>query len=306
MRRIPAVAVLIAASLAAGIWVARREPPRAAVAATPADPARGRGPSAPAMATGTTAAEAREAGETGRVETAPRPAELVRRFHDAEDPAERAAALAAFRAADPDNALGPYLAASEAARRGDPIAAAAALVDARLAGPMRKDDWGAVLEADEALRAEGKPDAEAFAEAGGAWLDTRTTGELVELGRGLGELQRIFVGLGEWDEADFLLEGALDLGADLRASGTLLDNLAGAAVERALLEPLDPDTVIGWDGERASERLEALETETAELRALGETNARVRELDAAGWAEYRRRLAEEGERAALRWARDRR
>ena len=121
MRRIPAVAVLIAAALAAGIWVARREPPRATVAATPADPARGRGPSAPAMATGTTAAVAREAGEAGRVETAPRPAELVRRFHDAEDPAERAAALAAFRAADPDNALGPYLAASEAARRGESV-----------------------------------------------------------------------------------------------------------------------------------------------------------------------------------------
>ncbi len=307
MRRTLPLAVLLAAALAAGVWAIRRDGVRPAPSGAPApvSPASRATAGAGKGVEPTIDTRARTDTEPTRSES--RQADLLRRYHDAKDPAARAAALAAFRAAEPDNALGPYLAASEAARAGNPIAAAAAMVDARLGGSMRKDDWGAVLEADAALRAEGKPDAEAFAEAVGAWLDTRTTGELFELGRGLGELQRVFVGLGEWDEADFLLEGALELGADLRASGTLLDNLAGAAVERALLEPLDPETVIGWDGERASERLEALEAETAELRALAaEADARVRELDAAGWAEYRRRLAEEGERAALRWARDRR
>ena len=307
MRRTLPLALLLAAALAAGMWAMRRDGvrPTPASATAPASPASRATATPRKGGEPTTETRARTDTETARRES--RQADLLRRFHDAEDPAARAAALAAFRAAEPDNALGPYLAASEAARAGNPIAAAAALVEARLTASMRKDDWAAVLEADAALRAEGKPDAEAFAEAAGAWLDTRTTSELRELGQGLGELQRVFVGLGEWDEADFLLEAALDLGTDLRASGTVLDNLAGAAVEGALLAPLDPDTVIGWDGERARERLEALEAETAELRALAtEAGPRVRELDAAGWAEYRRRLAEDGERAALRWARDRR
>ena len=306
MRRTLPLAVLLAAALAAGVWALRRDGVRPAPAGAPA-PAS---PTARATATpgkgGEPTTDTRTQADTEPTRSESRQADLLRRYHDAKDPAERAAALAAFRAAEPDNALGPYLAASEAARAGDPIGAAAALVDARLAGPMRKRELEAVLETEARLRAAGMGDAKALDEAMES-RDGRTTAALGELGIGLAELQRVFVGLGEWDEADFLLEATLDLGADLRESETLTDALAGVFMERALLGPLDPDTVIGWDGERARERLEWLGTEQAEILRLldGAWEARAT-LDAAGWAEYRRRLAEEGERAALRWARDRR
>jgi len=306
MRRSAAVLALVAAALAAGIWLGRRGTggvPAAAISTNALPEGR---PSAAAPASAGAASVGRQSASSDRSGPRRSPAELVRRFHDAEDPAERTAALAAFRAADPDNALGPYLAASEAARRGDPIAAAAALVDARLARPMRKRDLEAVMEAEARLRAAGMGDAEALDEAMES-RDGRTTEALGELGIGLVELQRVFIGLGDWDEADFLLEATLDLGADLRESETLADGLAGVFMERALLEALDPDTVIGWDGERAGERLEWLGTEQAEiLRLLDSAWESRAPLDAAGWAEYRRRLAEDGERAALRWARDRR
>lgn len=226
----------------------------------------------------------------------------------AKTPEEKSAALAAFRAADPDNALGPYLEAAAAAEAGNPAAAAAALVDASMAEELRRGEVRLLLETDALLREAGADDLEAHLSAFGlvpAWSGV----ELFKLGKGLGDLQRIFVELGEWDEADFLLEQTLRLGGGLRQGGMLLDNLGGVEVERGLLSQLDAETVIGWDGERAGERLRSLGAETAEIAELaGDTDRlveRFRGLDAEGWANYRRRLAEEGEQAALRWLRDR-
>jgi len=226
----------------------------------------------------------------------------------ARTPEERAAALAAFRAADPDNALGPYLEAADAAKAGDPTAAAAALVDAAMAEELRRGEVRLLLETDALLRESGADDLEAHVAAFGlvpAWSGA----ELIRLGRGLGDLQRIFVELGDWDEADFLLEQTLRLGGSLRQGGLLLDNLGGVHMETGLLGALDPETVITWEGERAGERLADLERERAEIAGLaGDTErlmGRFQGLDAAGWAQYRRLLAEEGERAALRWLQER-
>lgn len=233
---------------------------------------------------------------------------LIALVRAAGTPEEKAAALAAFRAADPDNALGCYLEAAAAAEAGDPTAAAAALVDASMAEELRRGEVRLVLETDALLRAAGADDLEAHITAVGlvpAWSGA----ELFRLGQGLGELQRIFVELGEWDEADFLLEQTLRLGGSLRQGGLLLDNLGGVGVEVGLLGALDPETVITWDGERAGERLASLQRERAEIAEVaGDTDRlieRFRGLDTEGWARYRRLLAEEGEQAALRWLRDR-
>ena len=233
---------------------------------------------------------------------------LIALVRAARTPEERVAALAAFRAADPDNAMGYYLTAADAAKAGDPTAAAAALVDASTAEELRRGEVRLLLETDALLREAGAGDLEAHIIAVGlvpAWSGA----ELLRLGKGLGDLQRIFVELGDWDEADFLLEQTLRLGGSLRQGGLLLDNLGGAHMETGLLSALDPETVIAWDGERAGERLADLEKERAEIAGLaGDTErlmGRFQGLDAAGWAEYRRRLAGEGERAALRWLLDR-
>lgn len=227
-------------------------------------------------------------------------------YHATEDPAERAAALAAYRAADPGNALGGYLAAWESGQQGDAAGLAAALVDASFAEGLRRDELAIVLEADAMLRASGMGDREAFEQAMTS-MKADDAIALAGLGRNMGELQRLFVELGDWDEADFLLEETLVLGASLRQGGMAIDNLVGVSIERQLLGALDPQTVIGWDGERAGERLAALQEDWE--KGIGMTSDEITEamdqLDADGWAEYRRRLAKEGERAALRWLKDR-
>ncbi len=227
-------------------------------------------------------------------------------YHAAEDPVERASALAAYRAADPGNALGGYLAAWEAGQQGDPAGLAAALVDASFAEGLRREELAIVLEADAMLRASGMGDREAFEQAMTS-MKASDVIALAGLGKNMGELQRLFVELGDWDEADFLLEETLVLGASLRQGGMAIDNLVGASIERQLLGALDPQTVINWDGERAGERLEALEADWAagpDIPGDWITEA-MNELDATEWAEYRRQLAEEGERAALKWLKDR-
>lgn len=220
----------------------------------------------------------------------------------ARTPEERAAAIKSLREADPDNALGPYLQAVEAAKAGDPAAAAAALVDASMAAELRRGEVRLLLEVDGMLRESGAGPAEAYIIALGlvpAWSGT----ELFQLGKGLGELQRIFVELGEWDEADFLLDETLRLGGGLREGGLMIDNLAGIAVERALLSALDPDTVINWNGERARDRLTELSVQSSYIGSVNQGQAlveRLEELTPAEWAEFRRVLAEEGELEALR------
>jgi len=339
MRRI--LALLAAASLIAGAaWTALGGRRAEAPPAGPATPGPARG--APAAATRPPAAEPGEAkprdlgavvARASRPDAAPvtllaaamvtkdeawlrRAAEVhpgdpdvrLALVRAARTPEERAAALKALREADPDNALGPFLEAADAAKAGDPMAAAAALVDAALAKEIRRGELRLLLEVDALLRESGSADLEAY-ESAMALVPAWSGRELAELGRGTGELQRILVELGEWDEADFLLEQTLRLGNDLRGSGMLPDNLWGAAVETGLLSALDPETVITWSGERAGERLAELERERAEITGLaGDTDrlrARFQGLDAAGWAEYRRRLAGEGERSALRWLLDR-
>lgn len=215
--------------------------------------------------------------------------------------AERAVALEGFRQADPGNALGPYLAAGLAARRGDPVALAGALVDAADAPIFDRRELEVILTTEAALREAGADDAAALEEA--MARANLVEPDLVEVGRGMGELQRVLIGLGEWDEADFLMEQALALGEDLRSQPLAIDNLTGLAIETSLLGALDPETVVDWQGTRAGERLAALDAERKRLAAAAAAGPeRTKGFTAADWAEYRRRLAAEGELAALEWA----
>jgi tetratricopeptide (TPR) repeat protein len=220
----------------------------------------------------------------------------------AKTPEERMAAIKAFRSADPDNALGPYLEAIEAVRAGDPAGAAASLVDASMAAELRRGEVSLLLEVDAMLRESGADSAEAYISALGM-VPASSGMELSQLGKGLGELQRIFIQLGEWDEADFLLEETLRLGGDLREGGLMIDNVAGIAIERSLLADLDPDTVINWDGERVRDRMTELAVQTDYIAGLSEGQTlleRLREMTEEEWARFREVLREQGELEALR------
>ncbi len=228
------------------------------------------------------------------------PSLLLAQYEQAPDDASRAALLTNFREVEPGNALGPFLEAGIAARQGDPTALARALTDAALAPDFNRHELALLLATDKTLRDSGLSDAEAMAQASQP-LAPSTLNDLEQVGKGMGELQRVLIGLGEWDEADFLLEQTLNLSGRLQSEPLLADNFAGLVIESQLLSALDPETVIDWQGTRAGDRLQMLDQEWVQLRQAARTLTPTRRetLTPAQWADYRERLATQGERAAL-------
>lgn len=228
------------------------------------------------------------------------PSLLLAQYEQAPDDASRSALLTSFRKIEPDNALGPFLEAGIAARQGDPTALARALTDAALSPNFNRHELALLLATDKTLRDSGLTDAQAMVQASQP-LAPSTLNDLEQVGKGMGELQRVLIGLGEWDEADFLLEQTLNLSGRLQSEPLLADNFAGLVIESHLLSALDPETVIDWQGTRAGDRLQMLDQEWVQLRQAARTLTPTRRetLTPAEWAAYRERLATQGERAAL-------
>lgn len=228
------------------------------------------------------------------------PSLLLAQYEQAPDDASRAALIASFRQVEPDNALGPFLAAGIAARQGDTTALARTLIDAALSPDFNRHELALRLATDKTLRESGLSEAEAMFQASQP-LAPSTLNDLEQVGKGMGELQRVLIALGEWDEADFLLEQTLNLSGRLQSEPLLADNFAGLVIESQLLGALDPETVIDWQGTRAGERLQSLDQEWVQLRQAARvmTQERRETLTPAQWAAYRERLATQGERAAL-------
>jgi hypothetical protein len=228
------------------------------------------------------------------------PSLLLAQYEQAVDDVSRSVLLTSFRQVEPDNALGPFLEAGIAARQGDPTALARALTDAALSPDFNRHELALLLATEKTLRDSGLTDAEAMVQASQP-LAPSTLNDLEQVGKGMGELQRVLIGLGEWDEADFLLEQTLNLSGRLQSEPLLADNFAGLVIESQLLGALDPETVIDWQGTRAGDRLQMLDQEWVQLRQAARTltPARRETLTPAEWAAYRERLATQGERAAL-------
>lgn len=230
----------------------------------------------------------------------------LERWRQAKTPQEKAAAVAALRAADPDNPLGHYLGTRQAFEGGDLGAVASLLVDASLAETYSSYAAETFGETAEAFRASGLGEFDALnaAMAAGGVADVGM--DLHRLGDDMGELQHVFVEMGYWDEADFMFERTLALGEQLQDGDLLIDNLVGIALQRKLLSSFDPATIVDLSGTTAGERLAQLEVESAELKTLWpDAGEHVRNLDEASIAKYRTILTKDGEAAAMRWLKER-
>ncbi|MFZ9201724.1 MAG: hypothetical protein ACO23N_04780 [Opitutales bacterium] len=230
----------------------------------------------------------------------------LERWRQAKTPEEKAAAVAALRAADSDNPLGHYLATRQAFEGGDLGAVARLLVDASFAQTYSSYAAETFGETAEVFRASGLGEFDALNAAMAAGGVTDVGINLHQLGDDMGELQHVFVEMGYWDEADFMFERTLALGEQLQDGDLLIDNLVGVALQRKLLSSFDPATIVDLSGTTAAERLAQLEVESAELKTLWpDAGEHLRNLDEASIAKYRTILTSDGEAAAMRWLKER-
>jgi hypothetical protein len=232
----------------------------------------------------------------------------LERWHVAKTPEEKALAVAALRAAAPNNPLGHYLASQQAFKSKDLGAVANLLVDASFVNDFSNYTTEVLGETESAFRASGLNEADALMAAFSVSVNfsAETTASLGQLGNDIGDLQHVFVEMGYWDEADFLLEQSLTLGEQLQGSGLIIDNLVGIALQRKLLSSFDPETIIDWNGTRASERLQQLDADLGNIKTITESAVgAIGSLDADGLAKYRTILLSDGELAAMRWLKER-
>jgi hypothetical protein len=224
-----------------------------------------------------------------------------------EDPAEKKAAIEAFRGLQPENPLGNYLGAQTAFAAGDYTKAAQDLLQSMDQGTLQHHGLG-LLDATAA----------AYVEAGyeptGALL--AALGQAVEvnlaqsrLGMGLSKelrgLQDEFVKSADFDAVEPTLLVGLDLGRRLQdPKAMLIEQLTGMTVESEFLRQLDPVTLVAG-GASAGERLLEIEKRTGELRTLSQAmvdfSKQAKDEDFARYFEIWRR---EGELAAIRWAKE--
>lgn len=225
-----------------------------------------------------------------------------------DEPAEKKAAVEAFRALQPDNPLGNYLGAQSAFAAGNYTKAAQDLLASLDQGALQ----GHGLRLLDATAA-------AFVEAGYepagalvAGLSASVGANLAQIRLGLGlskdlrGLQDEFVKAADFDAVEPTLRVGLDLGRRLQdPKAMVVEQLTGVGIEAGFLRQLDPVTLVDG-GLSAGERLGQLEARSAEFRELTDAavafSKQATDEDVGRYFEILRR---DGELAAVRWAKER-
>jgi len=219
-----------------------------------------------------------------------------------ETPAEKSAALAAFREAAPGNSIGDYLAAHQAFAAGDAGAAGFALVQS-LDNPLYADFTQQIITGSEQayLAAGYEPTAATAAAMFSLTLDHIRP--VMDVSDNLKQLQDEFIRTADFDAAEPTVIIGLTLGQRIQEQGPyIIDQLTGIAIEKKFLQQLDPLTQAGPGGQTAGERLDALDARLLEIRTLAPAfSEKFATADAATQSQYVAKLKSEGELAAMRW-----
>jgi len=219
-----------------------------------------------------------------------------------ETPAEKSAAVAAFREAAPGNSLGDYLAAHQAFATGDAGAAGAALIQS-LDNPLFADYSQDLVAGSEQAYLVAGYEPTAAAAAGMFTLTIPRTQTLLEVSKNLQSLQQEFIRSADFDAAEPTVIIGLTLGQRIQDQGPyLIDQLSGIAIERIFLDQLDPLTQAGPGGQTAGERLQTLDAKLLEIKDLtSRITPAFAQADQATQSQYLAKVKTEGELAAMRW-----
>ena len=218
-------------------------------------------------------------------------------------PGDHRLRLEAFKQSAPDNALANYLSAQDYFKSDQQAEAVRELVAA--SGKPQAGDYYAefVQNAEEAYQAAGLSGLEAAELACGQPLPHLV--ELKGLGQSLGDLAKLYRQAGDEASAQAALQMGVALGRQVAEPGgqsTVIGEFVGLAIERQILETLDPTSPYDASGHSVKDRLDELLQEREARKALLKQGERLlRTLSEPDLIGYYDRLRTAGELEALRW-----
>ena len=222
-------------------------------------------------------------------------------------PAEKKAAIEAFRALQPDNPLGNYLGAQAAFAAGDYAKAAQDLLHSMDQGVLRNHSLRLLEATGEAYAEAGyEPTAALIAGLGKSVGVTLEQSRLsVAIKAGLQTMQDEFVKAADFDAVEPTLLVGIDLGQRLQdPKAMMIEQLTGISVESGFLRQLDPVTLVG--GVSAGERLTQLGARSTEFMELTQSMVGfARQATDEDLSRYFEIFRRDGELAAARWAKER-
>jgi RNA polymerase sigma factor (sigma-70 family) len=223
---------------------------------------------------------------------------------DEASPAERRQWLDTFKQSAPDNALANYLSAQDYFKSGQTDRAVEELLHA--AGKSQVRDYSAdyVQDIEEACLATGCSEAEAKAAAAYS-VTLPQLAEMKHLSQSLRDLAGLYRQAGDESSAQAALQMGLDLGRRLEepAGGSLTtQDFVGLAIQRRLLESLDPSAPVGNSGQTVQNQLDALKQRVEALKGLWKQAEPVlQNVPDQELLRYFDRMKTFGETEALRW-----
>ena len=224
------------------------------------------------------------------------------------DPQERARAMEALRAADPNNAMGSYLSAADAFKSGRSDDAVRLLSEAMQRGSL--DDYAMVnvVSAEEAYLSAGFTPLQAKA-AAMFGMTMPQVAQMTHLSQEMEALRNAYAGTGDAESAQAMIEMGIDLGHRVQQSlgnRILISDLVGVAIEQRFLKTLDPAAVLADSGLTVDQRMEQLGARRDLIRhtiqGADPTAANVTPEMLTQFLDRQKAL---GELAALQWLRGR-
>jgi hypothetical protein len=215
---------------------------------------------------------------------------------------ERSAAIAAFRAAAPDNSLGHDLAADQAFRSGDASAASEALLKSQESPHFITYDQSFVDSNEQAFLGAGyEPEAASFAAMNSVYISHLKAIHTVT--ENLVSLQAESIRAADFEAAGQTLAIGLKLGQRMQDQRPhFLEQTMGMSIETRLLNQLDPLTPVGPSGQTAGERIAAIAARRLELEEIARRfEPAFATADDATQSQLVSKMKDEGHLAAMRW-----
>ncbi|MBC8002733.1 MAG: hypothetical protein H7X97_09105 [Opitutaceae bacterium] len=213
-----------------------------------------------------------------------------------------------FKSAAPENSLADYLSARDHLKNGRPDQAVADLLAANGKTGFNDYTLDAMQNTEDLYLQSGKSPAEAKM----LGVSTALLPHLAQfkgLAQDMAVLQRQYLAAGDTASAENLARMGMQLGEQLVAGGgskTLISQLVGAAIERIVINPLDPAKTYDFLQGSPSERIAQLNASRAEVRQSTQfLDQWMRNASDADLISYADRFKLYGETATLKWLQSR-
>jgi len=211
--------------------------------------------------------------------------------------------LDTFKQSAPDNALANYLSAREHFKSGQNDQAVHEMLSAANK-PMQDYALDFMQNSEEAYRSAGYSDAESKAVAGASLLLPQADA-FKQLGLNLVDLAKAYRQAGDESSAQVALQMASNLGQRLDGPGTftLIHSLVGIAIQRNVLNAMDPNSPYGDSGGTVQNQIDALNQRRASIKDIRtQSDVVLPTMSEQDLSTYFDRVKLFGDEAALRWA----